>query len=381
MSERLLRLLAVAVVVAGVAWGVYWFLHNFQRATRTVRSGYSEAALRDPFLAAERFVTRMGGRVTRVAGTDLWRSPPPADGVLIIYRFWQDSDPRRRQALRRWVEGGGRLIVAADATLLGRHGVRPHGFLAQLGVRLKPAKLDPGKRPPESAAIKFAEQAKPVHVRLSPFRYLLDASGKATAEVPWGAGFCLLQYRLGDGLVTVVSDNGFLTNREIGDDDDALALALLIDLPRRSQVWFVHDVEMPSLPAVIWKAAAAAVIAAAVALLLWLWRLGSRFGPLLPPLQRPRRDLGEHLEASANFLWRLDDCQQLFRANRQRLEQAWLAKHYLLQPMPPEARCRWIAARAGLSPRAVERALHGEYLAERDFVELSSYLQRLETAL
>lgn len=382
MSERLLRLLAVAIVIGGTIWGGYWFRHHFERATRTVRSGYSEAALRNPFLAAERLVDKIGDHATSVTGTSLWRSLPPADGVLVVYRFWEVSDIRRQQALRHWIEAGGRLIVAADDSLLARHGTRPKGFLAQLGVRLKLAGDDAKQKRPDTAAIKFSEYPqRPLQIHFSPYRYLEDSSGKATAAAPWGNGYCLLQYRLGDGLVTVLSDNDFLTNRQIGKHDHALALALLTGLPRHAQVWFVHDVEMPSLPALIWQHAAMAVIAAAVALLLWLWHMSGRLGPLLPPQQRPRRDLGEHLEASANFLWRLDNAQQLFRANQLRLEQSWLNKHYLLRAMTREQRCAWIAARAGLSRRAVERALHGEYLVERDFVELSSYLQILDMTL
>ena len=381
MTERLLRLLAVAIVIGGTIWGGYWFRHHFEWATRAVRSGYTETALRDPFLAAERFVDKMGDHASSVAGTRLRRSLPPADGVLVVYRFWEISDARRQQALRHWIEAGGRLIVAADDSLLGQQGTRAKGFLAQLGVHLKLAGADSKRKRPDTAAIKFAEYPRPLQIHFSPYRYLEETGRKATAAVPWGDGYCLLQYRLGDGLVTVLSDNDFLTNRQIGKYDHALALALLTGLPQHAPVWFVHDVEMPALPAVIWQYAATVVTAGAVALLLWLWHMGGRLGPLLPPQQRPRRDLGEHLEASANFLWRLDSAQQLFRANQLRLEQSWLNKHYLLRAMTREQRCVWIAARAGLSQRAVERALYGEYRVERDFVELSGYLQILDMTL
>lgn len=381
MRKGLLWLLVAVVVAAGAVGGVYWFHSNFVLASRTVRGAYGEAALRDPFLAAERLIGRLGGQARRVSGTGLWRKLPPTNDVLVIDRFGSVMSPRRQQAFRDWVAAGGRLVAVANTSLLARRGVRPKGFLAGLGVRLKLARYDAKHKPPETVAMHFADYPGPVRVHLSPFRYLEDRSGKARAGVRWEKGYGLLQYHLGRGVVTVLSDIGFLTNHQIGKHDHALALVLLLDLPQHSHVWFVRDVRMPSLAALIWQRAPTAVVAAALVLLLWLWSLGGRLGPLLPSAQRPRRDLGEHLEAGANYLWRLDKAQRLFSAHQRRLEQKWLRKYHLLRAMTREQRCAWIAARTGLVPSAVDGALYGEYRAERDFVELTRHLQALELAL
>lgn len=381
MRKGLVWLLIAVVLAVGAAGGVYWFNNNFVLASRTVRGGYGEAALRDPFLAAERLIRRLGGQSGSISGTGLWRKLPPPDGVLVIDRFGNVLDPRRQQAFRNWVTAGGRLVVVANSSLLVRRGVRPKGFLAALGVRLKLARYDSKHKPPETVAMHFADYPQAVHVHLSPFRYLEDRSGKATAAVRWEKGYGLLQYRLGKGVVTVLSDIGFITNRQIGRHDHALALALLLDLPRHPHVWFVRDVKMPSLATLIWQRAPAAVVAAAVLIFLWLWSLGGRLGPLLPSAQRPRRDLGEHLEAGANYLWRLDKAQRLFSAHQRRLEQQWLHKHYALRAMTREQRCAWIADRTGLAPGVVDGALYGEYRGEREFVELTRHLQVLEMAL
>jgi hypothetical protein len=109
--------------------------------------------------------------------------------------------------------------------------------------------------------------------------------------------------------------------------------------------------------------------------------MGKRLGPQLPPAQTPRRDIGEHLAATAHYLWRLDRGTALLQANRARIEQAWLNKHYMLRTMSQQERCEWIAARSGLTPAIVERALYGAHSAESDFIELSSYLQILRASL
>jgi hypothetical protein len=181
--------------------------------------------------------------------------------------------------------------------------------------------------------------------------------------------------------VTVLADNSFFFNQQIGAEDHALALALLVGANNDDKVWLVHDVSMPSLPELAWQNAPQALIAVAAATLLWLWSMGKRLGPQLPPAQTPRRDIGEHLAATAHYLWRLDRGTALLQANRARIEQAWLNKHYMLRTMSQQERCEWIAARSGLTPAIVERALYGAHSAESDFIELSSYLQILRASL
>ncbi len=406
MNEgRILRILLAGVLAIVSVWATFWFLQNFERTTREVSSGYSKEARRNPFLAAERFLQRIGGRVESIGSNDLWRDLPSSDDTIVVYHYMPPAGEARRQALKAWVEAGGHLIVRADDSLLvgddeennsgnkrrnnrqrSKHR-KPTGFLAELGVRVRrrsfsfDEEFDTGDRKESTSAIKFADYKDPVQVHFSPYRYLEDMDDGAKAAVPCYDGFCLLQYEVGQGLVTVLSDNNFLTNRYIGEHEHALALALLTNAPQGGKVWLVHDVMMPSLPELMWRYGPQAIVALLLALALWLWKLGARLGPALPPLGRPRRDIGEHLEASANYLWRIDGGQHLFRANQQRIEQAWVGKHYLLRPMSRAQRCEWIAARAGLAPGAVERALYGEYMSDRDFIELSSYLQILGTTL
>lgn len=383
-EQRITRLVVGGVLAIVSLLAVIWFFNNFELAEREISSGYSQEARRNPLLAAERFLTRLGRRAASVSSTDLWRALPATDDVLVIYRFSPPAGEARQQALWDWIEAGGHLIVEADETLFeDKKGKAPNTFLAELGVRLHRSEVDSLDDDADEALskIEFADYPEPVSVYFAPYRYMTDAEESASAAVACGEGYCLLQYDVGEGRVTVLSDNDFLSNHSIGEHEHALAFALLTDNGGVGQVWLVHDVVMPSLLTLIWRHGAYAVSAALVLLLLWMWSLSARLGPLLPPLASPRRDIGEHLAASATFLWRQDGGQQLFRSNQQRIEQAWVGKHYVLRGMDRAARCQWIAARSGLSARAVELALYGEYAADRDFIEMSSYLQVLATTL
>lgn len=382
-ERRLVRLLVGGVLSIGALLAVIWFDNNFELAEREVVTGYSQEARRNPFLAAERFLRRIGRDSASISSVNLWRNPPAGDDVLVVYRYVPPASAERQQILREWIEAGGHLVVGADSALrVGKDKDRRiPGLLAELGVRVH--EDNPGLMPTlatqQRIEIEFAETEQPVGVMMSTQRYLEDGDDQASAGVVLGEGYGLLQYEVGEGLVTVLADNTFLTNRRIGDEDHALAL--LVGMEPEGKVWLVHDVMMPSLLELIWQHASHAMVAMLALVLLWLWKLGAHLGPLLPPLQASRRDISEHLAASANYLWRLDRAQALFRHNRQRIEQAWLGKHYVLRATPPAERCQWIAARSGLTPQAVERALYADYAAESDFIELSSYLQVLHAAL
>lgn len=377
----------IALVAAGVA-GVAWFSRNFEKAEREVVGGFSEEALRNPLLAAERFLGKLGYKVESVANVDLWRKLPPPDHALVIYRFTPPAGAQRRQHLRDWVESGGTLIVEADDSLVLDDDDEITGtlsLLAELGVRVRerPFVFDIGEEITEQTPvdINFTDVDEPVRILMSNRRYLEDRMGNAASAVELNEGYGLLQYDVGKGLVTVVSDIGFLHSKRIGDEDNAYALALMVGAPHQNGVWLVHDIDMPSLWDLAWKYLPYALTSLLALIALALWSLGKRLGPMLPPIDVERRNIGEHLVASANFLWRLDRAQQLLAANQRQLEHDWLNKHYILHGMDNDDRDEWIAARTGLATPDIAKALRAQVTSEREFIEVSGLLRSLRAAL
>jgi len=385
-EKNIIRLLVGVTLVAITALGVLWFMHNFELATREVSSGYSQEARRNPLLAAERYLKRLDVSIGSLSYTELWHTQLNPDDVVLFYHFLPPKSSARQQKLRKWLESGGQMIIDASTLVRTRPAekkvIKHSGdLLAELGVAAKPREVSSDNKLLQRVEINFVDEEKPVAVTLTPTKYLVDTYDKAGAGVEFDEGYALLQYDVGEGWLTVLADTSFLNNHRINEEDNALALALLVGMPKHGKVWLVHDITMPSLAAQAWNYAPYAVIATAIAILLWVWSLNTRLGPALPPAEQPRRDIGEHLAASAHYLWRLDRGKSLLRENRQRVEQAWLNKHYLLRTLPLDERCEWIGARAGLAPEKVQRALYDEHQAESDFIELSSYLQLLQTTL
>lgn len=379
-ESSIIKLVIGTLLAILTAWSLYWFFTNFERASREQVTGYSKEALRNPLLAAHRFLTHFGADARSIASSELWRATPQPGDVVLFNHFSYPRAKERQQQLRDWLEAGGHLIIDAGALPDEDEGGADELF-AELGVRVAHSDSALGDSREQPVEISFADFEDNVSVAMATERYLLDSEERAIAGAPLGDGYGLLQYEVGDGYVTVLADNRFLENRQIGTGEHALALALLVGIDHDERIWLVHDVMMPSLVVLAWQHAPQAIIAMLAAASLWLWSLGTRLGPQLPPLQAARRDIGEHLSASAQYLWGLNRCQALLHTNRQHLEQAWLAKHYLLRSMSLHERCEWIAGRSGLDAATVERALYGEQGAEGDFIEISSYLQRLRSAL
>ncbi|MGB5737291.1 MAG: DUF4350 domain-containing protein [Thiohalocapsa sp.] len=362
--------------LAAAAW--LWFERNFERRTLEVPTGWSNAAKRNPFLAAERFLQRIGVEVESAPGRALLRDLPPPGDMLVVNGM-DALNTRRRELLRQWLEDGGQLLIEATQVLAPGEMPRANDFLAEVGVLLRAnVDADDGEA---VAEIEFVAYPEPVEVGFVASFFLEDAKQQAIASARADGLPRLLQYRIGDGLLTVTSDNIFLTNADIAHHDHALALALLsADV---NKVWLIHDHAAPDLGTLLWNAAPQAIIAGTLLIAVLIWHLGGTIGPLLPTPARVRRDLSDHLEAAAALMWRQGRGGLLMEATRKRIEKAWLRRHPLLHDMEPAVRARWISEQLGADTSAgqVYDALYQRHHSAQDFMAQSRLLQRLWSAL
>ena len=405
-AQILLGLLGVGLMV----WSLYWFFQNYERVDEEIQIGISPAARRNPLLAAERFLARLGLEAQSISGRDWLLNPPSEPGVLIVHYLGPSlPEPRERQLLR-WIEDGGHLIVTAEREWDEAAGGSGNHLLDSLGLRVnwspeeretdgsesdRPADVDAAAAKPGDPAqgsgvedeegcdcglvVEYPGYPYPLEVALAGARHLYDAEERAHWWVEDEQGDRLLQYRIGDGLITVLSDNGFLGNDEIGKRDHALFLALLAGDQRRA--WLLYSSDMPSLLQLLWQKAPYLVISFLVLCGLSLWRLTRRTGPLLLTEVNGRRNLMEHLDAAAGYAWRVDRAKAMVQASREGLETAWRRRLPGLGRADRQSRCAVIAERTGLAPRAVEQALYGDIASEQAFIRTSAIQQKLAVGL
>jgi hypothetical protein len=380
---RTLLYVVVGLLLLGLALtGWAWFQDNFERRTKTVQSGYSPAARRNPFLAAERFLQRLGVPAESRPGRALLRQLPSPEDTLIVNGLGP-MNAARRAALQTWIESGGRLIVEAIDFASDDGELPRDNLLADLGVALMTTDVDePADQPEVVTDAYFAGSPDAVEIGFLARYYLEDRYDLASGSLVADGLARMLQYEIGGGTVTVTSDKIFMTNEDIGNHDHALFLALLATPAGAGKVWLLYDSDVAGLDTLIWHSAAFAVISAVLLALVAVWHIGGQLGPLVSAPGRLRRDLLTHLQAGADFLWRHGRGGLQLRATQHRVEQAWVRRHPLLRDLPQTDRVHWIATQAGLPPHQVEAALYGRVAdPESDFIRVSRTLQRLWAAL
>ncbi|MCM8625177.1 DUF4350 domain-containing protein [Accumulibacter sp.] len=371
--------LAGLLAVGVTAMLIVWLASNIERVPVQRHEPPRTEARRNPYLALERFVIRMGGTVTRHPETRVLDRLPEGGIVFLDRRRLDHLQEERLQRLLGWVEGGGYLIVVAEETGIA------DPLLDSMGVsRVEPASTEHGSGDRSiSLSLPGAERA----LRVDVARQVLTVGER---QPDWLAGedrrgAQVVNFRLGRGNLTVACElDQQLSNRRIGRHDHAEMFWTLLRFHGHSsppQVLLLSGFEMPTLAGWLIDQAWAACFATLVLIALWLWRIVPRFGPLRSDPPPVRRELREHLAAVGHYLWRCRAPSALLEPAREHF------RHCLAQRRPEVAACSVraqvsaLAALSRLSPAWIALALAGEADDRQAFVEVLRTLQVLERHL
>ncbi|OZY86591.1 hypothetical protein CBP51_06105 [Cellvibrio mixtus] len=190
----------------------------------------------------------------------------------------------------------------------------------------------------------------------------------------------MLYFDVGAGGITITSDNTIWSNRRIDCHDHAYALWSLAN--HNGRVWFLINQDAPSLAAIVWRNAPYGVLAALLALLLWLWAKSQRFGPVFASETLARRSLAEHIFASAMLLWRNQQHPQLLALLRQHISTRLLQQHPHLLHASQQERSVFLQELTGIELAAIQRALYAEDVHQpQDFANAIAHLQTIRKQL
>lgn len=375
-DRRVLSLVLIGLVLIGLASLVAWFLTHFERRTLEVPAMESFQVRRNPLFAAELLLDRLEISVESVPGRAPLRDPPALTDTLVVRGLGTQSDAGRA-ALMAWVAAGGNLVVEAmDPWLDDGHS---DGLLETNGVRLRV--LEPGMVTIENEAramvgVPRGGTAEPLSVSFREDRFL-ESESAGDWELYAEGRLRLVKLPVGKGALTVLSDVRFMTNGWIGENDHALFTAWLTQPDPGGKVWLLYDTQVPGLWEILWGSVPQALLSGALTILVWVWSIGARLGPLEPPPKRRRRDLREHLEAAGRFGWRHGRAAHLVEATRKRVRAAWERQGIEIGQEDPQARIAQIAAAARQSAEMVHGALHDQANEARAFITQAQRLQLL----
>jgi len=343
-------LLGILLLMA-CAWGLYQSIEFYED---TEKSQWSIQALRNPYLAAQQFLQASDIEVTE-ADSLLRLDSLEGVSTVLITDANQVANPRQLDAVLSWLEKGGSLIVTANSIstsqdlLLEKFKVDvdwPEFADTEIeeeqsiadSLREFNEKIDEGMTAEEIAAeeteealvtrIEFGDNIGTVEINFSPNRILshpyFDDENELNESDPrpfsWSSsekGVHLMQFDVGDGLLTFISDPRIWQSRKIDQFDHAYLLWVLSSTDGNFAI--LHPTYRESLWALISKNAFEVIIALGLPVLLWLWHIGHRFGRVVRIQTGERRALGEHFSATANYLWHHKASESLLLPIRQQI--------------------------------------------------------------
>jgi hypothetical protein len=360
--------------------GVSWFASRTYWAETKVPVPPRGEALVNPFYAVQRFAEALGARTA----WDRVLAVPPADSVIVLSDWHWSLSKSRREALERWVESGGRLVI--DGRLPGRQ----DEFERWSGIAREYRELDvtrtsAGSERDETCR-RFQEErdGTPGGGPDATRHWMCDLDGESSLasdrNARWAlrdaSGIQAMRVQVGRGSVTVINATPF-RNRHLFDGDHGWLFVASTQLLRGDEVHFLSEGAQPSLLVLLWQHGGPVVVLTLALISLVLWRVGVRFGPLAAAQPAARRSLAEQIRGTGQFALRHGGGDSLLAAVSRALDEAARRRIPGYARLPTKGRASALARLTGFDWRTVAAAIHHDGL--RGSHELRSTITLLET--
>ncbi|MCP4236221.1 MAG: DUF4350 domain-containing protein [Aestuariibacter sp.] len=396
-----------SLLVVALGWGVYQNIEFYEEAER---SSWSIKAQSNPYLAAQQFLQASEINV-READSLLRLDSLEGVNTVLVTDANQVANQRQLQTVLNWLELGGSLIVTAnslndtDDLLLeafhvevdftGNNNTEKRSIVESLreynrkiAEGMTAEEIIASERPDEVIThIKFDDSIGTVDISFAPYRTLSHPHFDGDEEIQpqptnWSesaSGLHLMQFNVGEGLLTIISDPGIWQSHNIDKHDHAYLLWILS--ATNGDFAILRPTYRASLWSLIYTNAYEFLIALTALMLLWLWRKAQRFGPVLAYKTEQRRALGEHFSATASYLWHRKASEFLLRPLRQQI----IRRAHIAIPefarADSETRITLIASLSGINRLTVSQILQDRTFNETTFVHTVKLLKQIEQSL
>jgi hypothetical protein len=405
-------MIIVPLLLGLIVWGLYSSIETYEE---TEHSGWSREALYNPYLAAQQFMTQSGIEVTDV---DSLVKLEQLDGLGTL--FFSDANqvqrPRQLDQVMGWLEAGGNVIYSAnevehdDDLLLQAFAVevkwrereegsadddrplsetlREYNRQIEAGKSREEIVGSGGNEEPSLTKVRFSDDIGELEIAFDTTRVLrhsaVDDSGAEVEYQPFSwsnseHGIHMMQFEVGEGLLTILSDPGIWSSYKIDRYEHAYLLWLLSS--DEGNFAILRSVLRDSIWALMARNASEFLIATGLLIAVLMWHLASRFGRLLPRDLSRRRALGEHFTSLSHYLWRRRRSAYLLAALRQSvLRRASLTLGGFANA-DQALQFELIAERCDLQPEAIARVFGNNDFNEASFVVAVRLLKHIEDSL
>ncbi len=398
-DRRLISLLLIGLLLIFSAFSTKWFFNNFEKKEVERTTGYSAKARLNKFLAAEYYLRNLGFEVESDNNRAHLLESHNSYQTILINDYGPKLSPTHFKKLKAWLENGGHLIFTANDFQYTYDEVgdeeennqfdkefRNNQLLEEYGVLPRYTNFNDYEddcedcdNDEDNTPTFTLLDGSEINVDFSSSTNLIDKNNNASFSLSTRYGNHLLQYDIGDGKLTVLTENNFLSNDYIGDGDHAYLLSLLSAASHSpdNKILLLYNSQSDSIFTLVWKYGKEACIAFLALLILYLWSMRNRLGPLLPHTSYANRNIIEHLRAIARFSWRQDHGMQLLSQSRIACEKALINRYPPLKQMSTQERLDHISDILDMEPEKVHSALYFHPNSTNEYINSSHYLQKL----
>jgi hypothetical protein len=432
-----MRINVWSLLLGGLALCLLYLLYTLMEPyEEAVDRGWSDAARRNPFLAAEQFLTRSGVMTESSDRLDVMDTLG-TDATLVIGNANHVLTRQRALDLISWMERGGHIIVAAQFydedqpdVLLSEFEVTKH----ESEIVEEPAQNESSRlrglflQASEDAQQELQQakaQEESIRQQLSPgerlrleesfanngalsslafegidYGFTADFRGSGSLSHPWfyteegeeydgerpfywagnDRAITFMQLYVGEGMLTVLADADIWNSGQVGHFDHAFLLQTLTE--ESGQVVLLYGALVPTLWEIIWRHFPELVIVLLVLLAAWTLHRTRRFGPLIETDNSTRRSYREHIQAVGNFFWRRQMSDQLLAAARRDLWQLLAKRSPESQQLSESEKLRRFASVTGISVEALRTLMLGPVpVGEFKFLQSVQSLQEIRKSL
>lgn len=387
MNRRLWLAVGVFIAALLAALSVYLFF----KATpyqADIDHGPSPEAQANPYLAAEHFLRKQGLTVGHANSLDVLPTLDPRQHSLLLLGDRYNMTPRQIDQVMNWTRAGGRLLFIAESLWDEKLGQSNDLLLDRVQVHQSLSKdlKDPppatGEDPyPNLTKLYLEDEDAPAYATFDTAFHLEDPNNLAQAWANSGKATHMMQLNQGLGSIIVVTDADLWKTPAINQYDNAW---LLWYLTADTQVTLLFNTDHDSLLTLLLRYFPQALVALIALIGLGLWHVGVRHGPLIEPAPRARRQLQEHLRASADFILRRSGQDSLLQALQQDILRRVRRRHPGFEQLGVAEQWLVLARLTGQPTRAISQAMSPrpkQRLSSVEFSRQVAHLQTLRNAL
>ena len=384
--NRLLMWAGLLLVCLLAAAGFY----AWSKATpydEVIDRGPSPEAQANPYLAAEHFLRKQGLPVDHAFGLDRLADLPSEHHSLLLLTERSNMSPRQVEQLLDWTRSGGHLLVVAEALWDEETGKSGDLLLDRLQIRQvlsdEPEEPAPARKEktPDLTRLYIDNETAPAYFGFDTAFNLTDPKHLAQFSANSARSSHLMQLDLGQGRVTVITDSDLWKTANIGKHDNAW---LLWYLTQGTAVTLLANGDVDDLFSLLLRYFPQALVALTALIALALWHAGMRQGPIQAPAPKARRQLQEHLKASADFLLRRNGQRTLVQALQRDILRAARHRHPSFEHLDDAQQWQVLEHLTHQPSHVISQALGPlpeKRLSSADFSRQVACLQTLRNAL